>query len=65
MSNTYVYHYCEHHYLHHHHLMIIMMIPLTTAMAGLYRVKAGDMGTVCLVRVRNPWGDKNEWKGAF
>jgi len=32
---------------------------------GLYRVKAGDLGTVCLVRVRNPWGDKNEWKGAW
>ena len=30
---------------------------------GLFRVKAGELGTVCLVRVRNPWGDKNEWKG--
>jgi len=23
------------------------------------------LGRVCLIRVRNPWGDKNEWKGAW
>ena len=64
MSNAYDYHYYEHHYLHHHHDHDDHHDD-PTAMAGLYRVKAGDMGTVCLVRVRNPWGDKNEWKGAF
>ena len=33
---------------------------------GLYRVDAGGgLGRVALVRVRNPWGDKNEWTGAW
>ena len=36
---------------------------LSPSLPGLYRVSAGEAGTVCLVRVRNPWGDKNEWKG--
>ncbi len=31
---------------------------------GLYRVDAdGGMGRTHLVRVRNPWGDRNEWTG--
>ena len=30
---------------------------------GLYRVHAQDLGRICLLRIRNPWGDKNEWKG--
>ena len=33
---------------------------------GLYRVNtagAGKKERVSLVRVRNPWGDKNEWRG--
>ncbi|XP_023323290.1 calpain clp-1 [Eurytemora carolleeae] len=32
---------------------------------GLYRVHAQDLGRICLLRIRNPWGDKNEWKGAW
>jgi hypothetical protein len=29
----------------------------------LFRVETESLGRVNLVRVRNPWGDKNEWKG--
>ena len=36
---------------------------------GLYRVsldrEAGARHRVSLVRVRNPWGDKNEWRGQW
>jgi len=34
---------------------------------GLYRVSLDteDEERVCLVRVRNPWGDKNEWRGSW
>ena len=37
---------------------------------GLYRVGLGGAGAsrrhrVCLIRVRNPWGDKNEWRGQW
>ena len=30
---------------------------------GLYRVHTQELGRICLLRIRNPWGDKNEWKG--
>lgn len=30
---------------------------------GLFRVNADGIGRVHLIRVRNPWGDKNEWTG--
>ena len=32
---------------------------------GLFRVDAGrgKKNKTHLIRVRNPWGDKNEWKG--
>jgi calpain len=30
---------------------------------GLYRVDVAGRGKVSLIRVRNPWGDKNEWTG--
>ncbi len=30
---------------------------------GLYRVDVAGKGKVSLVRVRNPWGDQNEWTG--
>lgn len=30
---------------------------------GLYRIDTKQYGKVHLVRVRNPWGDSNEWKG--
>jgi len=32
---------------------------------GLYRVSTGGEERTSLVRVRNPWGDKNEWKGSW
>ncbi len=32
---------------------------------GLYRVNADKIGRVHLIRVRNPWGDKNEWTGKY
>ena len=36
---------------------------------GLYRVsldrEAGARHRVSLIRVRNPWGDKNEWRGQW
>ena len=33
--------------------------------SGLYRVSTGESERTSLVRVRNPWGDKNEWKGEW
>lgn len=38
---------------------------LAAFLQGLFRVSAEGLGRVSLVRVRNPWGDKNEWKGEF
>jgi len=32
---------------------------------GLYRVNTNNSGRVALVRIRNPWGDQNEWMGAW
>ncbi|XP_059080001.1 calpain clp-1-like [Tigriopus californicus] len=32
---------------------------------GLFRVNEGKCGKCHLIRVRNPWGDQNEWKGPW
>ena len=32
---------------------------------GLYRIDTPVHGRLHLIRVRNPWGDKNEWSGAW
>ena len=32
-------------------------------MTGVYRVGGTGRGKVSLIRVRNPWGDRNEWRG--